>query len=84
VPSVAETTATDVIIIDNDHDTDNIVAWQECITDIKQEPVDTDVVNVTIAEPEPVIQGTFHNNVGTLPNGYLKGALLPKVNPILS
>jgi hypothetical protein len=38
-PSVAETTATDVIIIDDDHNTDNILAWQECIADIKQEPI---------------------------------------------
>jgi hypothetical protein len=68
-PSVAEVTATDVIIIDDDHDTDDIVAWQECITEIKQEPVETDMVNATIAEPdqvieEPVIEGTIHNKLG--------------------
>ena len=75
-PSVAETTATDVIVIDDDHDTDDIVAWQECITDIKQKPVETDVVNTTIVEPdqvigepdqvisELVIEGTIHNKLG--------------------
>jgi hypothetical protein len=67
-PSVAETPATDVIVINKDHDTDNIVAWQECITEIKQEPVETDVVNTTIESDqvieEPVIQGTIHNEQG--------------------
>ena len=56
VPSVAETTAADVIIIDNDHDTDNIIVWQECITEIKQEHVETDVVNTPIVEPDQVIE----------------------------
>ena len=28
------------------------------------EPVETDVVNATIAEPEPVIKGTIHNKLG--------------------
>ena len=62
-PSVAEVTATDVIVIDEDHDTDDIVAWQECITEIKQEPVETDVVNATL-ESQPVIEGTIHNEQG--------------------
>ena len=55
VPSVPEQSATDVIIIDNDSRTDDIVISQECdsetdgTTHIKQEPVDSDVINTTMA-----------------------------------
>ena len=58
-PSVPERTVTDVIIIDDGHDTDDIVTWQECNTIIEMEPVDTDVVNAKIEEPELVIQCTI-------------------------
>jgi len=47
-PSVPEITATDVIIIDNDSGTDNVILSQEWDSNIKSEPVDSDVDNTTM------------------------------------
>ena len=58
-PSVPEQSVTDVIIIDDDSGTDNIVVSQEWDSNVKQEPVDSDVVNTTMAADVNVPKKAF-------------------------
>ncbi len=64
-PSVSEQSVTDVIIIDDDSGTDNIVVSQEWDSNVKQEPVDSEVVDTTMnadvivpAKPLGTVQNT--------------------------
>ena len=66
-PSVSEQSVIYVIIIGDDSSTDNIVVLQEWDSDIKQEPVDSDVVDTTMAEDDSVPEkplGTVQNTSG--------------------
>ena len=66
-PSVPEQSVTDVIIIDDDSGTDDIVVSQEWDSNVKQEPVDSDVVDTTMAADNSVPEkplGTIQNTSG--------------------
>ena len=63
---------TDVIIIDDDSGTDNIVVSQEWDSNVKQEHVDSDVVNTTMdtdvvvpAKPLGIVQNTSGQRLST-------------------